>query len=251
MFKIGFEIECISDISKITLRSRLKKEFKKYKIQLIGDSTIFPTDSRPHSHEIITPPLPKDEAIQLLKDLFAFCKRNNCVSNISTGLHINVSFEDPLLNKWLNPMHVIDCVDYSGILNKWGREKRLYSRSFDYYFKNIDKQVDRHYNPQDWSDPYAVSEYSKEEVKRASRLKFLSLIIGGDDISIDKYNSKAYYIYDDKHICINLNYLVTRGYIEYRMVGGAKYLKNLDLVLEDLDSILISMYEAQKRSMQE
>jgi hypothetical protein len=243
MYKIGFEIECISSVTRDKLRARARALGKKYgiKLSIIGDCTIRKTAARPHAHEIITPPLPEGDAISLLSDLYEFCKNNDCVSNPSTGLHVNVSFDEKLLNKWINPADVLVQVDYDRILKKWGRQNNLYSRSFSYYFKYIKRKFDRNWKPNNWSDPYIVRGLSKDEAYSEALYKFVTAVYAGNPFLVDSYTEYAYNNYDDKHICINLNYLKTRGYIEFRMIGGTKYLKDFDSVRDDVEHILDGM----------
>ena len=248
MFIIGFEIECISSIAAPQLKRLLKKAIKT-PINLVSDCTIKSTQARPHQHEFITPPLPQEEANALLVELFDFCKNNDCVANPTTGLHVNVSFQEKMLNKWINPLYILEEVEYDRILKKWGREKRLYSRSFEYYYKKIRQRVKTKYKVNDWTDPYAVKGMTKDQVCKESIERFIVCVFSGDSDLVDKYNRVTYNRdYDDKHTCINLNYLKIRGYIEFRMIGGAKYLNNLSSVQEDIEHILNGMKNIIKRS---
>jgi hypothetical protein len=256
MFVIGFELEFISVYNRDEIRALLKTHFPKYKnkIKVEEDVTIRSNAKMPGRHEIITPPLPQKESMELLTDLFAFLNNNKCAANKTTGFHVNVSFEEKSLNKWLNPLHVVDLLDYKAILQKWDREKILYCRPFDFYFDIIWKRVKMLYKPKNWADPYVMMEYSAEEVQRLSEIKFISMVSDCSEEHSDKYTRKAYDVWDvgqGKHICMNLHYLKQRGYIEYRMIGGAKYLTSFDDVKEDIDTILKTMQEALKRSMDE
>jgi len=256
MFVIGFEIEIISVYNRDQLRHLLKKEFPKYakKIQIVEDVTIGTSAKMKERHEIITPPLPQDEALVLLSNMFVFLNNNQCAANKTTGFHVNVSFAEKSLNKWLNPLHVVDHLDYNSILKKWGRETNRYCRSLDYYFDIIRKRVKLVYKPKKWTDHYAMMQYLPDEVQRASEIRFIAMISDCSEELADTYTSKAYDVWDvgqGKHICVNLHYLKQRGYIEYRMIGGPEYLTSYDSVVEDINTILKSMQHALKRSMEE
>lgn len=250
MFKIGYEIECISSNSTHALEKLLRKQFKP-KISVVNDPTIASTDKRPWKIEIVTPPLIESLADSLLPDIFDFCHKNDCVANDSTGFHVNISFEEPLLNKWLNPVILLNELDYDEILDKWGRGRKLYSRSFTYYFDKIYSAAHKKYKVNDWKDPYALQKFTADQVYDISSQKFISLLMGGDDTLLDKYNQAAYDAFDEKHICMNLGYHPKRGYIEFRMIGGKKYLTKYDDVKNDINEIKQAMIRAIRLSMDE
>jgi len=252
MFVIGFELEFISVYNRIELYYLLKNEFSKYKLKIVEDVTISSTKKMPYRHEIVTPPLPDSEAMILVANLFTFLQNNKCVANKTTGFHVNVSFAEKSLNKWLNPLHIVDSLDYNAILTKWSRSNNKYCRSFDFYFDIIRKAVKLKYKDKNWSDPYGMMHYTHDEVQRASEIKFISMVADCSEKFADPYTIKAYDLWDvgsGKHVCINLHYLKYRGYVEFRMIGGTKYLTNFDSVKEDIDTILESMTQAIKRSM--
>jgi len=254
MFVLGFEIELVSVHNRDEIRYLLKKEFPQYKnkIQVVEDVTIGTSAKMPERHEIITPPLPQDESMQLLADLFVFLNNNKCAANKTTGFHVNVSFAEKALNKWINPLHIVDILDCNSILKKWDRENNRYCRPFDFYFDIIRKRVKLRYKPTNWTDPYALMHYTPEEVERASRIKFIAMVADCSEEHADTYTSKAFDVWDvgqGKHICMNLHYLKHRGYIEFRMIGGTKYLTSLEDVQVDIDTILTAMEETLIRSM--
>ena len=254
MFVIGFELEFISAYNRGEIRNLLKREFPGIKLTVVEDVTIATTVKMPHRHEIVTPPLLQEQSIELLSKLFLFLQANKCAANKTTGFHVNVSFAEKDLNKWLNPLHVVDILDYNSILKKWGRQNNRYCRPFDFYFDIIRKRVKLIYKPENWTDPYAMMHYTPSEVQRASEIKFIAMVSDCSDEHIDRYVGKAYDLWDvgaGKHVCINLHYLKYRRYIEFRMIGGAKYLTEYESVMEDINIILESMKTAIKRSMEE
>ena len=248
MFKLGFELELISNLSGKEVKKLLEKEIST-PLKLEYDPTIFPTDDFQYGHEIITPPLPEKEAEQLLREVYLFCKRHNLKSNRSTGFHVNVSFIEKNKNKQINPFFVLMEVDYDTMLAKWRRTRHLYCRSFKYYFDTIKRDIDHKFKPDDWTDIYAVGGLSKKDVLDVSIQKFVTYMVDQDDRLVDKYTIDAYNKYDEKHICMNLGYISKRGYIEFRMIGGASYLKNVEPILEDINHIKQSMKIALKRSV--
>lgn len=256
MFILGFELEFVSAYDRATIQSLLKNEFPDYKnkLKVVEDVTIASSAKMPHRHEIITPPLPQNEAMQLLNGLYAFLNNNKCAANKTTGFHVNVSFEEKSLNKWLNPLHVVDLTPYNEILERWGRTKNRYCRPFDFYFENIRKRVKMFYKPKKWGDPYAMNHYTPEEVQRASEIKFIAMVSDCNEEHGDIYTIKAYDVWDvgqGKHVCMNLHYLKQRGYIEFRMIGGPQYLTQDKAVKEDIDKILKAMKDALTRSMEQ
>ena len=256
MFIIGFELEFISVFHRDEIKHFLKKEFPKYKnkLQVVEDVTIGSTAKMPYRHEIVTPPLPQEESLTLLKDLYVWLNTNKCAANKSTGFHVNVSFAEKSLNKWLNPLHVVAATPVNDILQRWGRTNNRYCRPFEFYFDIIRKRVKLIYKPKKWTDPYAMSHYTPEEVQRASEIRFISMVADCSEDRGDLYTLKAFDVWDvgqGKHVCMNLHYLKQRGYIEFRMIGGATYLSKLDDVLTDINTILESMTIALNRSMAE
>lgn len=256
MFIIGFELEFVSVHNRDEIKHFLKSKFPKYKskLQVVEDVTIGSSAKMPHRHEIVTPPLPMDESLVLLAELVDWLNNNQCAANKTTGFHVNVSFAEKSLNKWLNPLHVVDVTPYNDILKRWGREKNRYCRPFDFYFDIIQKRVKLLYKPKRWTEHYAMCHYTPEEVQRMSEIKFIAMVSDCSDEERDKYTVKAYDVWDvgqGKHVCMNLHYLKQRGYIEFRMIGGPTYLTEFDAVMEDINTILESMKTALKRSMQE
>lgn len=251
MFLIGFELEFISPLRREELQHLLKKEIPQ-KLKIVDDVTLRTTKKHPYGHEIVTPPLSTGEATMLLYNLFEFLKKHNCIANKSTGFHVNVSYAEKSLNKWLNPRYLLEALDYNKILVKWGRENNLYCRPFEYYYKIVEKKVRQLYKPNDWTDPYVLMGYSLEQTIDFSIWKFLAMVIDSDSYQLgDKYTTKAFDLWDigqGKHSCLNLHYIRNRGYIEFRMIGGPKYLDSYDSVYIDIKMILSAMERAIKRS---
>lgn len=63
------------------------------------DGSIHPEDSNETGLEFVSPPLSIQQMGEQLRNVVKFCKRHDCYTNESTGLHINVSVPDYDKNK--------------------------------------------------------------------------------------------------------------------------------------------------------
>lgn len=107
---VGFEFEFIAPFDKVTLRKKLKQELeisfignKFNKWRLVWDASVELKRKKNYiTHELISPPMPYYEALKMLHKVFIWMKTNDCRTNNTCGLHVNVSFKEISYNKKIN-----------------------------------------------------------------------------------------------------------------------------------------------------
>lgn len=90
--------------------------------RIVEDGSISPGGA-----EIVSPPLPADDAISALKTTLAFIRNDDVLyTNDTTGLHINVSVPDP---EKIDLLKLSLLVGEDHILTAWERDDNNYARS--------------------------------------------------------------------------------------------------------------------------
>lgn len=254
--KMGFELEFASPLDwggiKRSLKRELGESYNKVIKHVTADYSIdIPLSLRysfnsPSPVEIVTAPLPKRSALKNLQILFDWAIELGCVTNPSTGLHVNYS--DAKVQHRLNPVSVLTTIDSKRILSEFHRERNRFCRPWEYYLKMIRSSHRRNYNSLIEGSNLEVSssvgktlhlKHFDEFVVSAS--KFMHWVNAGyywNDMS--KYGTRftryAMETYDNKRCCLNIGYIKRRGYIENRMLGN-NYLKNQDAVYECIQEV--------------
>lgn len=103
------------------------------------DSSIESNSSKDLHVEIVSPPMPVDEALDAIKDHFAWMKSVGAVTNDSTGLHISVSIQDDEKNENIDTLKLALFTGDSKILSSFGRQANSYCRN---YFEKIRQYKD-------------------------------------------------------------------------------------------------------------
>jgi len=88
------------------------------------DGSLEPTDPDDATAEIVTPPLPAQPALSVLKRFYTMSQQLGLYTNDSTGLHINISIPEQL--------DVLKLAVFLGdqyVLQKYGRENSSYAKS--------------------------------------------------------------------------------------------------------------------------
>ena len=130
-FEIGFELECVLDASVYT-KSELRIELDKIcrGIKIDEDYSIdfedIPDMCNSYGAELITPPKPVEEAMIVLKKMFALINHGGW-TNESTGLHINISPLDKTLFKKMNYVYIAYHPIFKEVAKAYGREYNEYS----------------------------------------------------------------------------------------------------------------------------
>ena len=139
-FEIGFEMECVLDqrvYNKIQLQPELDKICRGIKID--DDASIeeydIPDDEAAdkgyvYTAELVTPPKPTEEAMIVLKKMFALIDKGGW-TNESTGLHINISPIDKKLFKKMNYLYIAFHPLFEEIAGAYNRDSNIYSMPND------------------------------------------------------------------------------------------------------------------------
>ena len=221
--RVGFELEIGVPNSRKSFIKDLRKcltPTQQSYLKFHHDYSIDPFDTDDEL-EIVTDHLPEKSAMKLLSNLMGMCKLLGAETNISTGLHVNVS--TPSIKR-INPFALLMRLNENRYLKKWDRYDNMYSKPWgDTYFSKLFT------NKQGW----VFTDYDQW---KASCECFVQAVCG-------KYTTKLYeklpshvmkYArqYEIKRISVSIPYAWSRGYLEYRIIGG-NYLNRKKSVFED------------------
>lgn len=160
------------------------------------DSSLDPDDPQDMAVEIISPPMPLSQAIEILPKFFAWAKSNNAYSNRSTGFHMSVSMPDHDLNK-LDYTKLALLLGDQYVLKQFGRSVNQYARSA------LDKIRDQAHSPDVASQ--AMEKMREHMGQFAGQLLSRSTGFG-------------------KYVSINPK----DKYVEFRGAGGTEYMEDLN-----------------------
>lgn len=196
-FLIGFEFEFGCNLTRRQLTDKMKennwslkgKVSEKWKIT--EDSSV--ATSMKYDYEVISPPMCGKHAITTMMDFFDLMADINAETNITCGLHINISFKDKILTTKLDMLEYLLSIDDQKLTRKYRRYDNKYCVTTDSFFKkNLSISV---------SDiPQTITE----------KLKFVE----------DHYIKNS-----PKYQTINTRRWSKKKYIEFRFVGNADYHK--------------------------
>jgi len=179
-----------------------KSNYKYWK--LVPDGSI-DDDSSGAGVEIVSPPIPAEDAFEKLEQVFDCIEDGGYKTNSSTGLHINISIPD-MADK-IDPLKLVLFMGDKHILKVFDREHNTYTES----------QID----------------ILKKEIIRGKLNK-----------STDIIKDMCGLLSREKYSSVNLSKLFTQGFIEFRSAGGANYHKKLKEVKEVLGRLLTAIYIA-------
>lgn len=160
------------------------------------DSSIEPDDSEDMGCEIVSPPLPLPQTLDLLHKTLQLINRNGGYTNESTGLHINLSIEDMELD-------YVKLVLFSGdkkVLEQFGRETNTYTQAA---MNLIAKQI---INRMDDSEGMDSSQFITNLVQQMQ-----SRAIKAAAQAIMTANQGKY---------VSVNFHQDANYVEFRSMGG-------------------------------
>lgn len=157
------------------------------------DSSIESNSSKDLHVEIVSPPMPVDEALDAIKDHFAWMKSVGAVTNDSTGLHISVSIQDEEKNENLDTLKLALFTGDNKILSSFGRQANSYCRN---YFEKI-----RQYKDITENDIPALldklktdlSELASRILKNTPKDKYQSINPRGDYVEFRSLGNKDYH----------------------------------------------------------
>lgn len=125
---IGFEFELGCKLNKHSFMNKLKEDlgFKfnpqsNTKLWHITFDTSLRMPEGYYSHELVSPVFPLETGLDVLKKVFTWMKLNRCITNYTTGFHVNLSFKDKELNSKIDPLKLILFLDEEGILRQFQR----------------------------------------------------------------------------------------------------------------------------------
>lgn len=154
-----------------------------------------------YGYELISPPLPANEAIDAMNEVFDWMKSNKIETNSSTGLHINMSMDN--LDD-LDPVKLILFMGDDYIINKFDRATSKYSKSqlqnLFWYVKNAGKTSIK----TDQKAENGIYDIAKRTLKAST-----------------------------KYYSVNFNKLLDEGnkYLEFRAAGNKDYhLRSQDII---------------------
>lgn len=157
------------------------------------DSSI-ESDSSDDLHiEVVSPVMPIDEALEAIKDHFAWLKSVNAVTNESTGLHIGVSFTDSYKNESVDLLKLAIFAGDDKVLSQFGRKANGYCES---YFNKIRSYKDM--TEEDIPELLEklkgdLSELSERTIKNAPKNRYQSINPKGDYIEFRSIGNKDYH----------------------------------------------------------
>lgn len=222
MNKIGYEFECLSLYEDDEIEKDLKKVLSAKltkKIVITTDCTIKRDKQTKFADgwsgwEIITPPLPEDEALDVLSLIQNYMIDTGVVTNKSCGFHVNISNEN-MTN--FDPMTLISLVDEYKFAKTYKREENPYCVPWSYYFEEIWKRIKR--DSKLALDKKQVFRYNAHTmVDSTSRGEYM------DDGLELKYATNVSKFFDEKYLTTNINKLSLKSpYVEFRMIGGKDY----------------------------
>lgn len=167
---------------------------------VVPDSSIDaePGERKGFGAEVVTPPLPYQDAIDCLSKIFNFIEDEGLQTNSSTGLHINISVPNI---KRLDPVKLVLLMGDEHVLKQFKREGNSMARP------QIDKV----------RDVVASAVRQNQTISTTSEVGELLGDIAKRLMSTGKYMS------------VNLNKLQD-GYLEFRSPGNKDYHRNIDTI---------------------
>lgn len=156
------------------------------------DSSIKAEDSDHSGLEFVSPPMPVDQMLSELKQVINWAKKTGCYTNISTGLHMNVSVPN-FSEKNLDYVKLVLLLGDQYVLGMYGREANTYAKSS---LELLQQRIVtlRHYTPNDMANA-------------------LYLVRQGLGQVASKYIHSGY---TTKYVSVNIH----DDYIEFRSPGG-------------------------------
>lgn len=130
---IGFEIELGCKLDKASLMKKLKEDLGfKFNPQsntklwhLTFDTSLRMPDGY-YGHELVSPVFDLDVGLDVLRRVFSWMRVNHCITNYSTGFHVNLSFKEKEINGQIDPLKLILFLDEEGILRQFQRTRNSF-----------------------------------------------------------------------------------------------------------------------------
>lgn len=178
------------------------------------DGSLEPDDPSEHaSAEIVSPPMPLDQMINHVKEVFAWAKEYGGYTNTSTGLHVGVSLPD------------MSKIDYVKLALLMGDEYVLktFGREMNTYCKGVFKQIAQNRNEQ-------------TVAQAVDALKTGMIGVASTALKYSVFKSSGT---TDKYVSANWK----NQYIEFRSMGG-DYIDNIDKIVNTVYRYVRAMVSA-------
>jgi len=191
--QIAFEFEVASNVSGRTLLRRFN-EYTGWKAKQDHDPSI---EHHPMKYgvEIKTPPVPYSQGIAKLKKAFKFFQNEEVITNYSTGLHVNMSFNNSGYNFDLDAKKLQVLIDDLKWLKKFDRTENEYCESPKF---SISEMI-AGYNKRSWNIDKFIKKLEDE--------------FADDDSELNA-----------KYCAVNIGKLqCKKPYVEFRCLGGENY----------------------------
>lgn len=159
--------------------------------------------------EIVTPPLPASESLNVLKDIFSFISDKDFETNSSTGLHVNLSI--PNLPQKLDPVKLVLFTGDEHVL-------KMFSRSGNTFTK-----------PQVEALIGAIAANDGVLPSTKAQMNYLLAALKATLLNTGKYTS------------VNFSKLRDYGYLEFRAAGNANYHKDFEKIFELVGRLLSAL----------
>lgn len=221
MTNVGFEFEFTSKFLEGDLRDKLAeygilvKRSRGYKDWVIDyDGSVEPRHRRSYhnTYELVSPPMPMDQAIKTLGVVFKFMQENPVETNTTTGLHVNMDIGRE--TKFIDPLKLITLVDDEAVARRYKRSKLYYCLPHN---STIRKQA-RYYNNLK-NKPCGLVDYVKQWALTNRQLA-------------------------EKYSAINFGKQKKQGFIEFRMIGNRDYQNRYKEIVKDIRHFETCMIKA-------
>jgi len=237
MTRIGFEFEFCTHHSDEVIRSKLNDigikvrkvdrrrnnrnlDYKMWRLE--GDPSVEP---RRHllwwnDFELISPPMQMNKALRMLDVVLRFLKENDCETNTTTGLHINMDI-GKRATKRIDGTKLIVLVDEEAVAKRYSRSRALYAlprnskiRKTAKYWKNLKKK------------PSSLKRYVKQRAVMEYELT-------------------------EKYSAISFEKQESDGFLEFRMIGNSFYEKRYTEIKNDIRHFETCMIKAADKELGE
>tara|TARA_R110000751_G_scaffold13218_1_gene44581 strand:+ start:84 stop:878 length:795 start_codon:yes stop_codon:yes gene_type:complete len=240
--KVGFELEIGSDTSLKTLRNKMRRDLGITGLQIHVDYSV--DTGKKYNGELVTPVWNYGHGCQNLRRMLKWLrKRNDVVTDNTTGLHVNLSFTKKVYNKSIDPSTVLLMTDDVKWLKKFNRTDNAYCMTpkgeLSYCMKDLSRRRD----------------VTIEQLKSYMYQRVLIEQIEADD-GMEGESDMGQGHFFDKYFSINLLPLsMKKPYIEYRFIGGAGWHREnkevdvfnaIDHIVASLDKSISTRYEGVK-----
>lgn len=229
-FNIGFEVELLSPYNKRWTHKKLSVYVKKmlgegYEFTIVDDESLNMRGFRRHLEcmEIVTPPYESSKAIKFLECIFSWMRMENCATNTSTGLHINMSFKKKELNSKIDPVQLLANLQDLDIAKFYNRDYNQYCLPWTHYVRYLMRHcVGSYHAHKDINNSMSRLSYLKMNLYR-----LIEIALSPDQHEkVDRFYRPAKNMYvtklEPKYTSVNFVKLLN-GYLEFRVVGGKDY----------------------------